>query len=394
MNIGTYISGAGHLLLILWVLLTGLFSAPRPEPMEVTDVTILSGEEFAALTAPAAAPQAAQKVEAPEAPAMPSSVRPAPAPDKRPAPPAPPQPQTADQPDEAPDTSGLPTAPEANVAESVPAPVPPTVPEAPETPVADSAPPRPSQRVAPEAAPPSPEDVAIADIARQAARADEAAETPAPEREDAAAPEEAARQTVTEAEERPETGLAMSSSPMPRARPARHVAPPLENDPAPEKTAETAPEKTPETAPAESAEEVRDDAISDAVADAVAAAMSQEARPGTGTAASGPPLTAGERDALRVSVSKCWNVGSLSTEALMTSVVVGVDMAKDGRPQTDTIRLISWSGGSEGAARQTYESARRAILRCGASGFALPAEKYGQWREIEMTFNPENMRIR
>lgn len=130
------------------------------------------------------------------------------------------------------------------------------------------------------------------------------------------------------------------------------------------------------------------------MADALSDSPADEARAGRGTAAVGPPITAGERDALRVAVSRCWNVGSLSTEALGTSVVVGVDMEETGRPRIDTIRLISWEGGSEAAARQTYESARRAIVRCGASGFPLPVEKYDQWREIEMTFNPENMRIR
>ena len=37
---------------------------------------------------------------------------------------------------------------------------------------------------------------------------------------------------------------------------------------------------------------------------------------------------------------------------------------------------------------------RPSKLHCGASGFDLPPEKYAQWREIEMTFNPERMRIR
>jgi hypothetical protein len=41
-----------------------------------------------------------------------------------------------------------------------------------------------------------------------------------------------------------------------------------------------------------------------------------------------------------------------------------------------------------------FDAARRAIIRCGAKGFDLPAEKYAQWREVEMTFNPESMRIR
>ena len=42
----------------------------------------------------------------------------------------------------------------------------------------------------------------------------------------------------------------------------------------------------------------------------------------------------------------------------------------------------------------TPEAARRAIIRCGASGYNLPVEKYDQWRDIEMTFNPERMRIK
>ena len=40
------------------------------------------------------------------------------------------------------------------------------------------------------------------------------------------------------------------------------------------------------------------------------------------------------------------------------------------------------------------EKARRAILRCQRGGFPLPVEKYAQWQQIEMTFNPEGMRLR
>lgn len=108
----------------------------------------------------------------------------------------------------------------------------------------------------------------------------------------------------------------------------------------------------------------------------------------------GPPLSAGEKDALRVAVSNCWNVGSLSSEALQTTVVVTVDMAQDGKPVIPSIRLASSSGGSQAAAQQAFEAARRAIIRCTRDGYDLPSEKYGQWKEIEMTFNPERMRIK
>jgi hypothetical protein len=108
----------------------------------------------------------------------------------------------------------------------------------------------------------------------------------------------------------------------------------------------------------------------------------------------GPPLSAGEKESLRVAVSSCWNVGSLSTDALGTTVVVTVSMSQDGKPIVPSISLASYSGGSESAARQAFEAARRAIIRCGASGYDLPVEKYGQWRDIEMTFNPERMRVK
>ena len=69
-------------------------------------------------------------------------------------------------------------------------------------------------------------------------------------------------------------------------------------------------------------------------------------------------------------------------------------MAQDGTPDVGSIRLLSSSGGDGGAARQAFEAARRAIILCGTRGYDLPTEKYAQWRDIEMTFNPERMRIK
>jgi len=95
-----------------------------------------------------------------------------------------------------------------------------------------------------------------------------------------------------------------------------------------------------------------------------------------------------------VAVEECWNVGNLSSEALATTVVVAVSMFEDGRPDIETIRLLSFSGGSADAADRAYGAARRAIIRCGAAGYDLPSGKYDRWRDIEMTFNPERMRIK
>jgi len=69
-------------------------------------------------------------------------------------------------------------------------------------------------------------------------------------------------------------------------------------------------------------------------------------------------------------------------------------MSREGKPDVGTIRMLSSSGGSAQAANQAFEAARRAIIRCGARGYNLPVEKFAQWRDIEMTFNPERMRTR
>jgi len=111
-------------------------------------------------------------------------------------------------------------------------------------------------------------------------------------------------------------------------------------------------------------------------------------------APSGPPLDNREKDGLRLAVQKCWNVGSLSTDALRLTVTVGVSLSKDGKPVSGSIHLISSSDGSNAAEKQAFEAAKRAIIRCGGKGFDLPPEKYDHWREIEMTFNPEKMRIK
>jgi hypothetical protein len=100
------------------------------------------------------------------------------------------------------------------------------------------------------------------------------------------------------------------------------------------------------------------------------------------------------RDGFRVAVQACWNVGALSTEALNTTVVVAFDMSRDARPDAATMRMIEFSGGSETAANQAYEAARRAIIRCGANGYGLPEESYGRWQQVELVFNPDGMRLR
>ncbi len=284
---------------------------------------------------------------------------------------------------------------------------PPAIPETPRAP--DAAPalddpvPQAAPRVAPEAAPPPPVEAERApEVTELAAPEPEPEAEPVPEEEAPTAPQEAATEIVTEAEE--PAGRAPDETVRPRGRPQRTAAAPptpVEQSPGEsfEAASTTEPDPVPEPEPEPAvpdeppADEPSSDTTADAIAAAVAAANEVESAPQVGAAA-GPPLTAGERDALRLAVQQCWNVGSLSSEALQTSVVVSVRMVRDGKPDTASIRMKDWQGGSESAAKQAFEAARRAIIVCGRQGYDLPSEKYDQWAEVEMTFNPESMRIR
>lgn len=359
LSTGTLVSGAGHLAIILWVILGGTLFRSQHDPVpSSTNVTLISEAAFEARQA--TRPEVI--TEAPDAPQpLPPAAEtpPAPAPERQvEAPPPPP----------------------------APAPVTPPEPQAPAAiPDTPPPPPPPAERVAPVPVPQPPEDVQVAEDTRPATQPDGTGVQPE-EPTEATAPEAATTRIITEATETApdsaseELALAPVSTPRPQARPNRPVRQPE-------------PEPAPTPAPAQP-ETPAPDPIASAVADAVAEAATSAPPAADPSLPVGPPMTASEREGLRVAVQQCWNIGSLSSEAMRTTVTLSVEMEQDGRPVVSSIRMIASEGGSDAAARQAYEAARRAIIRCGARGFDLPVEKYAQWRDIEMTFNPERMRIR
>ena len=361
-NTGHYISGAGHLALLGWMALGNVFAA-EPLPFQVTDVSVVSGADFEAMLAAQPAPDSVTEVAQPAAPDVVSDAPEVPVPSDEATeietPPAAEVPDAETPPDVS-EIAALPVpadvsdqAPELDLP---PADIAVDVPD-----VSDTAVPEAVDRIAPEAvAQPDPE--AAPDVVEQEAVTENAEGESEQDPAEATAPEAAATEIVTEAET-PSRTMTQSLRP-----PARRPDPPV-------RTAAPAPSET---------EPNTQDAVNAALSEVLEAPSVPQ----------GPPLSAGEKDALRVAVSSCWNVGSLSTDALGTTVVVEVSMSQDGKPVTSSIRMASFSGGSEAAARQAFEAARRAIIRCGARGYDLPVEKYGQWRDIEMTFNPERMRVK
>jgi len=353
---GTKISAVGHVGLLGWLVFGSVFRA-EPVPVNIQEVSVITSDQFAALTAPVSAPEVTTDVALPqpteEEPAPEVVEPPEPEALETPAVPAPPAPA---EPEPEPEVAAEdPPAPE---------PQPEPVPEESPEPV-----PQQADRVAEEAVEEPEPDAAPAEETQEAIDEGEA-DIPAEEPQDATAPEEATTELVTEADEQP-------------TAPQQSLRPPSNR---PQRTAQAEPVEDAPEAPAEQPTE--EPSVADDVAAAVAAAQED---PAPTAAPTGPPLTGSELEGLRVSVSSCWNVGALSTEAQETQVTVYVARGRDGKPDTSSIRMLSSSGGSEGAARRVFETARRAIIRCGARGFPLPVEKYGQWQEIEMTFNPEGM---
>lgn len=357
MQTGTIISGAGHVGLIGWALFGGVFAADPPE-VQITPVAVISAQEYAALTSSpqtVAAPEAMREpevaVDQPEAPTPETTPDRASAPDAR-----------------TPDADDVPRA----------IPQPPARPEPVEDQVAVLQPPqeapsrnaprdRPAQRqidrVAPTPVAPPPPDAAPAPE-RQEAVTPEAGETAIPqEPRDATAPEEAGTRIVTEAE----AGGAPENSRRPSARPA--ARPPVRTAAAPEPR----------------------DATADAIAEALAQAQSTAARPQP--APSGPLLSSGQKNALVGKIGRVWRVDPGSRAARVT-VVVSIDLTEDGRLASSP-RLISANSDDNAAVQVAFRSARTAIIAASRSGgFDLPRESYASWRTIEMTFNPESMRIK
>ena len=399
MEKGQIISGIAHGGVILWVILGDwLFRAPTLPEIEVAEVSLMSSAEFDAMMA--AAPPAAEPTPEEPAPEEPAIQPPEPVQPEEPPPPAeeptlvapPEEPLPEDLPTEAvpqlietPD----PVAPIADVEQPIP------------VPLSDARPrPRPVDRVA---ATPV-ESVDAPEVAEQVI--EEVSDVPSEEaviveeQQEAAAPEEATTQIVTEAVETEEDApqLEMTASLRPRSRPER-VQPaeePVEEAAASTETPEEAPE---EPAPDTTTEDAVAAALAEALAEEAAAAEAEAAEAAAAEAAAsnlpaGPPMTAGEMDALRVAVQACWNVGALSMEALRTTVTVAVSVGQDGVPDAGSIAMIASNGESDTATQQAFEAARRAIIRCGARGFPLPPEKYDQWQNMELVFDPNGMRMR
>lgn len=107
--------------------------------------------------------------------------------------------------------------------------------------------------------------------------------------------------------------------------------------------------------------------------------------------ASSAPLTGGEKEAFKNQVLNCWSV-NIGSRAAKVSVIVSMDMQPDGKVVASSIEMIGYKDGNQSDANFAFQAARRAMLRCQKDGYDLPKDKYEHWRNIEVTFDPNEWR--
>lgn len=372
MSVGTYLSGTGHAALVVWMV-AGWGMSADPLPFEVTEVSVVSGAEFAALTQgvqpdlPPNDPVALEQPDVQDAPETPT-----------PTPETPPEVQETPTAVEPPAPETPPVAPDLTTPETIVTDEPPQVPD---TPTIVAPPPsaelgnsirpvpRPVDRVAPETITPPEPDATVAPEVTQAAT--DQTEAPVEEDVDVAeettAPEAATDQIITEADD---PSFAPEISSRPATRPASVAA---------------------------AAEQAEQDAINAALAAAGAAeeTPAPDTTPTPTPGLSGGQLSEGDKSGFLRQIGNCWNTGTLSTGAQNTIIEMAFDMTPDGRPVSGTIRLDGFTGGSASDADAAFQTARRALLRCtGDSGYDLPRDQYELWQRVILTVDPTSMRQR
>jgi hypothetical protein len=103
-------------------------------------------------------------------------------------------------------------------------------------------------------------------------------------------------------------------------------------------------------------------------------------------------MTSGEKNAIKRHLKPCWtvDVGSLSADIVVT---LRWKMSPDGKLVAGSLRMIDSEGGGGSALRSAAQIAKSTVFRCGNKmGANLPPEKYDEWQEVEVRFDPSEMR--
>jgi hypothetical protein len=97
-------------------------------------------------------------------------------------------------------------------------------------------------------------------------------------------------------------------------------------------------------------------------------------------------ISGDDRAAFNAHLRKCWKLPDGLSPAANTRVVLRVYLKRDGALASEPV-LIEASASRDGPA--VLLAARAALTAC--QPYALPAEKYREWRILDLTFTPKDM---
>lgn len=103
----------------------------------------------------------------------------------------------------------------------------------------------------------------------------------------------------------------------------------------------------------------------------------------------GPVLTASEIDAVRQKISKCWIVPNGVRGAKDLVVPIDMKISRDGT--VVDAKIVDKGKMSDITYRATAESAQRAAVDPNCQPLPLNPEKYEQWKEMRLNFDPKDM---
>ena len=379
MSIGTYISVTMHASMVGWLLLNGNFES-TPREISVTEVSLISAEMFdialnntppeveASIETAVAQPpveEIAPKLSIkPDAPVMDREqpVMVSPQDDKTP-------PQISEQPEPLEDLVVI------LPSELISPTVSPTSPDVLEISLKPK--PRQSNRITSKTVAPSEPEVDIGDFTRDAVSPQEMLSSEK-KPQTATAPEASTSEIITEAEKPSKLPRVAVLAPEQSVRPKRRSIKIKLDKEQPKQTEQTI------------------DPLAAALNEALTGSTNEsESEASTESQKSViEALAPGTIRGMQLAISPCWNLGASSSAALSTTVVVGMELSIEGKPLASSIYLVGYEGGDDASAQRAFETAQRAINDCGAKGFELPADKYSAWKKVEITFNPERMRVR
>lgn len=104
---------------------------------------------------------------------------------------------------------------------------------------------------------------------------------------------------------------------------------------------------------------------------------------GVATGTQGARMTQSEIDALRAQITRCWVIPTGWTTPREVTVSVRFQLNQDGTV-AGMPEVVEYPASQYGPV--AGDNAIRAVMQCGP--YALPAEKYEQWKDVQLRFSP------